>query len=273
MHLTVSQWVVGIAAGLMVGISKTGIPGVGILVVSMLAYAFGGWASTGLMLPMLVFGDCFAVLWYRRHAQWDKLVGLLPWILVGMGIAFVSLWQLGKVQTAKDTLGMVIGFLVLIMLAIHLLSKRMGDRLSPKSKIGVAATGASAGFATTVSNAAGPIMQIFLSAYDMPKEQFMGTIAWYFFSINVLKLPVFGVLTYLNPQKPMITGHSLLIDLLIAPAILAGAFMGKWLLPRVSQKTFDALVLFLAGIAAAKLIVDYFFPGMTSNLFTAMICR
>lgn len=267
MHFGIEQWIVGGLAALLIGISKTGIPGVGILTVSMLAYAFGGWASVGVMLPMLIFADCFAVLWYRRHARWDKLTGLVPWIAVGMLSGGFTLWFIGGAKGQKAILDVIIGALVLIMLLIHFLHKRLGERLSPKSKIGIATTGAAAGFATTVSNAAGPIMQIYMSAHDLPKEQFIGTIAWYFFIFNTAKLPVYAILSWIHPKSPMITSHSLLLDLLLSPAILAGVFVGKWILPRVSQKAFNTAVILLAGLAASKLIVDYFFPGFIAGMF------
>ena len=256
MHLELHQWLLGSLAALMVGISKTGIPGVGILVVPLLAATFGGRPSIGIMLPMLIMGDVFAVAWYKRHAQWDKLIGLLPWVVVGLGIGAFALWITGEMKGSKDILGMVIGALVIVMLALHLLQKFLGEKLTPKSPIGTAATGVSAGFATTVSNAAGPIMQIYLAAHKLPKEQFMGTIAWYFFIINVSKLPIYFALTFMNPKNPIVTGPSLLFNLAVFPVIVVGVFIGRWLLPRMSQKTFDTAVLVLAGAGALKLILS-----------------
>jgi len=257
MHFALWQWLVGIVAGFLIGVSKTGIPGVGILTVPILAYGFGGWESVGIMLPMLVFGDCFAVFWYRRHAQWDKILTLLPWIITGMAIGGLVLWKLGESKSHKDILNVIIGILVLIMLALHLLQDKLGDKLTPRSSIGKASTGTAAGFATTVSNAAGPIMQMYMASYGMRKEEFMGTLAWYLLIFNTAKLPVFGLLTFLHPLKPMLTGHSLLLDLLLAPFILAGVFAGKWLFLRISQKAFHLAVLILAAVAAIKLIVAY----------------
>ena len=126
--------------------------------------------------------------------------------------------------------------------------------MSPKSKFGIASTGASAGFATTVSNAAGSIMSMYLMALNMPKAQFMGTISWYFFIINLSKLPIYIGLTAMNPQKPIVTLHSMKFVLLISPAIIVGVFIGKWLLPRISQKLFESVILVLAAVAALKLI-------------------
>ncbi len=248
MDLTLWQWLLGAAAALLVGVSKTGIPGVGILVVTLLAQAFGGWNSVGVMLPMLILGDVFAVAWYKRHAQWDKLVRLLPWVLMGIGGGAVALRFFGQNEETKALLGPVIGGLVLLMLALHLLGDRLGEHLTPRSRGGTISTGVAAGFATTVSNAAGPIMTIYLAAQQLPKQQFMGTIAWYFFLINLTKVPIYTA-------QGLFTGQSLLINLYTAPAIILGVFAGRWLLPRISERAFNATILVLAAAGALHLIV------------------
>jgi hypothetical protein len=142
----------------------------------------------------------------------------------------------------------VIGGLVLLMLGLHLLGNRLGERLTPRSPGGTISTGLAAGFATTVSNAAGPIMTIYLAAQQMPKEQFMGTIAWYFFLINLTKVPIYAA-------QGLFTGQSLLINLYSAPVIILGVFGGRWLLPRFSERAFTATILVLAAAGALDLIV------------------
>jgi len=253
MHLTGIQWIIGLSAALFVGVSKTGIPGVWILVVPLLAYGFGGRLSIGVMLPMLIMGDVFAVAWYRRHAQWDKLVHLLPWVVVGMVFGTAALAAIGR-SKATDPTNTIIGALVLVMVAVHLLRNRLGERFQPTSPMGVAGTGVAAGFSTTVSNAAGPVMQMYMAAHKLSKEDFMGTIAWYFFIINVSKFPIYVILSKIEPQKPIVTKESLLFNLAIAPAIVVGVFIGKWLLPRISQKSFEGIVILLAAVGALNLI-------------------
>jgi len=254
--LAYSAWqiLLGTLAAFLIGVSKTGVPGIGILVVPMLAAAFGGRASVGAMLPMLIVGDIFAVWWYRHHAQWNRLIALLPWVVVGMALGALLLWQLGEAEVSRDLLEPIIGFLVLVMLAVHLLRQQWGDRLAAHSRAAVATTGTAAGFATTVSNAAGPIMGIYLTSLGLPKEQFMGTSAWYYFAVNLSKLPIFVMLTLINPAKPIITAQSLLFNAAVIPVIVAGVYLGRWLLPRIPQKAFDAVVLGLAAAAALKLI-------------------
>ena len=246
MQFAVWQWLVGGLAALLVGMSKTGVPGVGILTVTLLAQAYGGWNSVGLMLPMLLFGDLFAVAWYRRHAHWGVLVRLLPWVVVGLVLGAVVLHYLGQNAKTKALMNPLIGGLVLLMLGMHFLQGKLGERFAPRSKMGTAGTGVVAGLATTISNAAGPIMTIFLTAQQFAKEQFMGTIAWYFFIINASKVPIFF-------SQSLFTRDALLLDLLLAPAIILGAFLGRWMLPRIPEKVFNALVLILAAVGALNL--------------------
>jgi uncharacterized membrane protein YfcA len=254
--MTLEQWMLGSVAALLIGFSKTGMPGAGILVVPLLAHAFGPRQSVGVMLPMLIFADVFAVIWYRRHAQWDKLIRLAPWVVVGMALGALALKLLGENPNGKADMGRLVGGLVLAMLAVHVGRKRWGDRLAPHSATGAGAVGMAAGFTTTASNAAGPVMSVYLQSMGMPKDQFLGTAAWFFFMVNLSKLPVFVLLTWSNPANPMITSGSLLHDAMLCPIILAGVFLGRWVLPRIRQELFDAAVLTLAGVAAVMLLMQ-----------------
>lgn len=244
----------GILAAILTGVSKTGVPGVGILIVPMMGAAFPGRVSVGTLLPMLMFADCFAVTWYRKDTRWDKLWGLMPWVMAGMAGGAVLLWALGEAHTRKDLLNIIIGFLVLAMLGVHLARLKWGSKLSLSSGPAVAATGGTAGFSTMVSNAAGPVMGIYLTNLGLPKKEFMGTTAVYFFLLNLTKFPVYLLLTSLRPDKPLVTVASLKFDLTICPMILVGVVLGRWLLPRITQKRFDGLVLSLAAIAALYMI-------------------
>lgn len=255
MTLTPEFWILGVIAALIVGLSKTGLPGIGILVIPFMAAIFGGRQSVGATLPLLIFGDIFAVLWYRHHARWDKLWGLIPWVLSGIALGALLLWTTGEASGTKDVLDIVIGVMVLLMLALNLVRMRWPDKLVPTSRGAVISTGIAAGFSTTVSNAAGPIMAIYMNGNGLKKNEFMGTTAWYFFIFNLTKLPVYAFLSLVLPNRPMVTSETITFDLFMFPVIVVGAFVGKWLLPRISQKVFDTLVLVLAAVAAIKLII------------------
>jgi uncharacterized membrane protein YfcA len=248
------QYIFGALAALIIGFAKTGVPGTGILAIVMMAEAFGGRLSVGATLPILIFADCFAVAYYRAHSDWSRLKQLAPWVVAGLLAGTVFLKVLGDHPAWRDPLNPIIGVIVLAMIGLTLLRKRLGDRLLPHSPSGTAVTGGVAGFATMVSNAAGPVMQIYLLATGMPKERMMGTSATYFFIFNLSKIPLLLWLTWDNPARPMITGPTFLFNLAVFPMVIAGALLGKYLLPFIPEKTFNNAVLVLTAIAAIKLL-------------------
>lgn len=73
-----------LAIGFMVGLAKAGIHGLTLLSVPLLALLFGGKHSSGVMLPMLIMADIFAVHHYHRHANWQFLIKLFPSAFVGV---------------------------------------------------------------------------------------------------------------------------------------------------------------------------------------------
>jgi uncharacterized membrane protein YfcA len=221
--------------------------------VPLMAMIFGSRLSLGATIPMLIVGDCFAVAFYRAHCRWEHLRSLAPWVVGGLlsGTLLLDYW-LGH-ETKRDYLGPLIGTMVLIMLSLSLLRGKLGDKMVPTSRPGRAVTGLVAGFSTMVSNAAGPVMAIYMTATGMVKEQLMGTSAWYFFIFNFSKIPILMFLTLRHPGLPMITGPTLLFNVEMFPVILVGAFSGKWLLPHIPQKPFNNAVLVLAAVAALTL--------------------
>ncbi len=263
--ITTFQWVLCCLAALTVGIAKTGVPGFGIVAVPLFATALGGLVSVGALLPILIFADCFAVFWYRRHAQWDKLVGLLPWVYVGIVIGAGLIYFMNQNPppppsendfSRDDMFNIIIGSIVLGMLIIYFLRKKLGDRLTPHHHVAVAGTGIACGVSTLIANAAGPIMTLYLAGKNMPKEQFMGTNAWYFLLLNVSKVPLYMFLPTGKGGQAMITMDSFLFDLCLLPIIFIGVFIGKWALQKIPQHIFDIAVVLLAGAAAIKLLIS-----------------
>ena len=237
------QWAVLVIGAFAIGVSKTGLPGVGILVVPLMALAFPAKPSVGLLLPILIFADIFAVGYYRHHGKWKHLAKLLPWAIVGIGVGYVVLSKINS-----DMLKPVIGVIVLGMLAIRLRSILKSDpQKLPDHWTFAAMMGLLAGTTTMMANAAGPVMVLYLLSMHFPKQKFIGTAAWFFFIVNWIKVPLMGNLG-------MITAASLKMDLMVFPAVVAGAAAGIWLLKRIPQRLFNILALILAAAAAIKLL-------------------
>jgi hypothetical protein len=241
------NWVVLAVSALVLGISKTGLPGIGILAIPMVAMVLPARASTGLILPMLIVGDIFAVAFYRRHAVWSHLVRLLPFAVAGVITGYFAM----KVVT-DDQLRPIIGGIILVMLALnYLVNRSSGSSLEQRIPTGwwfPATMGFTAGVTTMMANAAGPIMIIYLLAMHLPKNEFIGTGAWYFMLLNSFKIPF-------SMGLGLITLESLKYNLILAPVIVVGAVLGVWLVKHVPQKAFTALMQILAAAAAVILLL------------------
>lgn len=240
-ELTLYGWAGAALGAALIGIAKTGIPGIGIVAVAVMAVVFGAKPSVGTILPLLITGDLVAVAYYRHHAEWNRLVRLLPWVLVGIPIGAVVL-----AVTPALYFRPFLGALVLALLAFARWQKRWEQ--VPNTWWFAAGTGVLAGVATTVGNAAGPIMAAYFISQGFDKRRFMGTAAWFFFLINLIKIPVFGALDLLSLQT--------LPQLLPLAAIVAtGALTGRRIMERIPQNVFDALVLILAATAGIRLLI------------------
>ena len=256
-QLSPDRWAAALIVAVFVGLSKTGVPGVGILTVPLIAYVFEGRLSVGMLLPLLIAADCFAVAYYRKHANWSRLKELIVPVLIGMAVAALFLDFQGSHPNSKSLMNILIGVMTLLILGAHLLKAKLGSQFSLSSKGAIWGTGIAGGFTTTASNAAGPIMSIYMTSLGLGKEGFMGTTACYYFLFNLLKFPLFLFLTYLHPESPMLPMAALPFTLLMFPFVALGALTGRKLLAKLDQKTFENLVLVLAAIAAIAMIVRH----------------
>jgi uncharacterized membrane protein YfcA len=242
MEITLTSLILGLAAALLVGFSKTGLPGLGILIVPMMAAVFPAKLSVGALVPMLLLGDMFAIARYRRHTQWRKLLRLLPFVFIGMIPARFVLAGI-----SNEPFKLVLGIFVLILILGELARRRYNWERMPRSLVFAAIMGILAGFATTMGNVAGPIMSVYLLSMGLDKKEFIGTGAWFYPIVNATKIPIYA-------QLGMITPDTLRFDLISAPLIIMGALVGFIALPKIPQKVFAGLIFVLAAIAALALI-------------------
>ena len=245
LDLSYLAWLIAAACALMVGFSKTGLPGAGILVVPLLAQIMPARQSVGFLLPLLCAADVMAMLYWRRHVEWPKLLRLLPWSLLGVAAGYLLLSRLTN-QTLMPTIGVVI-LILLGVTAWRNLSPNADQRI-PTHIWFAALMGLLAGSTTMLANAAGPVMTIYLLAMRLKKKEFLGTGAWYFWIVNLIKVP-------LSHNLGLITAASLWTNLALTPAIIAGGFLGIFLAHRIGNRVFNITVTILAAVAATTLIV------------------
>lgn len=245
------QWALAFLCATMNGMAKTGVPGLGILVVPLMLFVITDpRVSPGVVLPLLCLADLFAVLYYRRHAQWDRVIKLVPWVASGLGLGMVGLWAIHRFDLGDDLLTKIIGIIVLTMIVLQILRKRAGEVSATASPLKAATFGVATGFATCIANAAGPVMNLYLLSMALPKSEFMGTGAWFFFVINLAKVPLFA-------YQGRITSETLWLDLCLAPAVIIGALAGRWLFTRIPQVLFERIIIVLALLATITLFLPH----------------
>ncbi len=242
-QLDPEQWFWVLLCALFVGMAKTGVAGVGMLIVPILASIFGGKASAGILLPMLSMADVFAVTYYHRHAEWKYVLKLFPSTVVGVLVGlFVG--NMVNDQQFKEMMAVII----LVGLAIMIWrEKNKTGAAIPHNWAFSIVVGLLAGFSTMIGNAAGPVMAIYLLSMNLPKNSFIGTGAWFFLIINLFKIP-FHIAVW-----ETIDLRTFALDIAMLPTIMVGAYLGIVLVKIIPEKPYRIFIIVTTAIAALRL--------------------
>jgi len=229
---------------LLIGMAKTGVFGTGMLAVPLLATVFGGQRSSGILLPILVMADAMAVWYYHRHASWAHLKVLFPWAALGVILGAIT-GKLINDHIFKMAMAIIIGVSVVIMLWLE----KLGDpNKIPKAKSFTITTGVAGGFTSMVGNLAGSVMNVYLLSMKLPKNGFIGTTAWFFLVLNWFKVP-FHVFVWHT-----ISLNILLMDILMLPAIILGAYLGIITVRKLSDTMYRWFIIGMTVLAAMGML-------------------
>ena len=271
--LTVVLFVV---AALIVGYSKTAVGGLAVISVVIFASLLPTKESTGALLLVLIVGDLVAVWHYRRDADWSLIRELLPLVVPGLllGAAFLAVVD---DRVLRRSIGVLLLVLCLLQLLLQVRTRRATTATSTPSTATTAAAaaraesadrtilhsptvetrrrrgpallaGLGAGFATMTANAAGAVMTLFLVARGVEKRRFVGTGAWFFLGVNLIKVPFslgLGLIHLADLWRAIALG----------PAVVVGGWVGLHTIRRISQARFEQVVLLASALAATALIV------------------
>jgi uncharacterized membrane protein YfcA len=237
------QWLLVGLCGMMIGLAKTGVFGTQLLIVPIMAGIFGGKPSAGLVLPMLITADIFAVTYYKRYAEWKYILKLLPWTFAGVLVGALFGNAISDVQFQRT-----IGLMVIIFISMMIWQDiRKKDVAVPDYWWFSALMGSAGGFSSMVGNAAGPVMSMYFLSMRLPKNNYIGTWAWFFFLMNLIKVPFHIVLW------KTIHLQSLSFDLLMIPPIILGALLGIRIVKFIPEKGYRVLIMAATFVAALLL--------------------
>jgi len=243
-HFSTWGWATVIFGAFAIGMNKGGLTGFGILPVLLFAMVLNPKESTGFILPLLIVGDVCAIGVYHRVVMWKVFWKLLPPTLIGVVLGY---FFMGRIP--EEEFGPLIGWIILALIALQLLRSYLGakvDHIFASHSYGMG-MGVLAGITTMLANAAGPVANLYFLSVGLPKWNLIGTSVWFFFVINLCKVPFSANLGLTNPT-------SVTMALMLAPLVVVGAFCGHRLAKVMPQKFFERFVLLCSAAGAVKLI-------------------
>ncbi|MBT8317849.1 MAG: sulfite exporter TauE/SafE family protein [Lutibacter sp.] len=242
-HLTYFNWFLAFLGAFLLGVGKAGIKGIGVVIVTLMALVFGGKSSTGTLIPMMVFADIMAVIYYHRHTQWKYLSKLMPTMVIGV---LVGVW-LGN-DISDEVFKSIMAILILGIVVLMILMDRRKSTEIPNNRLFSNSMGLLSGFTSMIGNLAGSFSNIYFLAMRLPKNEFIGTAAWLFFIINVFKLPF-----HMFAWKTIST-QSISINIILAPAIIIGFYTGIKLVKLIDNQLYRKFIIIVTAAGALLIL-------------------
>ena len=208
-----------------------------------MALAFGARESTGLIVPMLLVGDIFAVIYYNRHSRWKYIIRFAPWMITGI---LIGVYLGEDLPEEQFKIWMVVIILISVVI-MYWWDMRKSEHV-PRHWAFAGFMGIIAGIATMLGNLAGAFSNIYFLAMRLPKNEFIGTAAWLYFITNLVKLP-FHVLVW-----ETVTPASLLINLKLLPVMALGLLTGVRLVKIIREGFYRKLILGLTAFGALLIL-------------------
>jgi len=222
-----------------IGMAKTGLGGLGMVVVPVMANIFGAKSSTGVLLLLLIMADFFGVRYYHMHAEIRQLLKLIPSTIIGI-LTGVFIGDILSEAHFQLLLGAVI-IIGAVMMIINFETK--------ENKLFSVIVGFLGGFITMIGNAAGPIMSIYFLSMGFNKNKFIGTVAWFFLCVNLFKVPL-----HIFIWKT-ISMEILFFDLVLLPFILVGAVLGVWIVKKIPERPYKIIVIGSVILSTVNLFI------------------
>jgi uncharacterized membrane protein YfcA len=238
--------VIIVIGALMIGLSKGGFGGPVLIAMltPLLTLALPAGQAVGIVLPLLIFGDIFAVWIYWKKWDIQQLKLLLPSAVVGIALGGVLLLSLVNANQ-NELLRRILGLFTLLVVLYKVGSSRLKSlQYEPHSWHGYLA-GWATGFGSALANIGSPPFTAYMLLQDVSPMSFLGTSSLFFAIVNLLKLPI----TLLNPH--VLDVQQFLGIVWVLPLIPVGIWFGKkfamWLNPAAFEN-FMLIILFLMSL-------------------------
>ncbi len=244
-------WLVAIFASISVGLGKGGMPVVASLAVPSLALYMSPIVAAGLLLPVYIVSDIFALIFYRKNYNFAVLkIGI-----IGMTIGVMFGWA-----TAHLVIEWVVTILIGLMglayatrqIFLEILSSKKVQPLSKKKGILWCMI---SGFTSFISHNGGPPWQIFILPIGLTKSVYVGTSVIAFSYVNLIKIPPYYFLGQMNFDTLKVAFY------LVFPASIA-VYFGYIFVKIIPERLFFIIVSWALLLISLKLVWDGFHAAL-----------
>lgn len=242
-------WIVGGFAAFLMGLSKGGVPMLAMLSVPLMSLFMDPAMAAGLLLPIYIVADWYAVYLFRKAFSARNLAIMLPGAVCGIAIAFFAVSQV-----PGDVVKLLVAGIGLSYLA-NAIRRRAMKNLPPPRRADVPRGlfwGALAGLTSYISHAGGPPFQAYVLPQRLDKMVYLGTTTIFFSTVNLLKMPPYIL-------AGQVTHESVIQAAWLAPFALVGAWTGARISRILPERAFFILVEIALGVVSFKLIYEVFF--------------
>lgn len=236
------------------GISKSGFAGgAGILSLPLMMLVMPVDKVAATLLPLLILCDMNAIYHHRKNCEWQHVLAVFLPSILGILLGVGVWWWIGRegVEAYGVIIKRFVGVLA-VLFSFYIVGKERAmawvDRYRPGRKTAWGA-GLLAGFISTITHAAGPVVSLYMFTLGMGKTLFVGTVAWTFTLINLTKLPFYIGLGLIRTDV-------LLFGLTLVWLIPIGSWLGHWMHHRVSESIFNRVIMVLVLIGGVQLLTN-----------------
>lgn len=235
------------ASGLLVGLRRGGVQGAALLAVILLASQFSAAASVGITVVIFLFADVQATVILFPNVEWRLLRRLLAPTVVGLAAGAL----VGRLIPGRLFEWVLFG--IILTAYAGLLYQRRGSLPQSAGSAHPLVTfvaGFLSGFTSMIGNLASLFVALYFALIGSKKETFIATSAWFFFTINVIKLPIHIWVWETLSWDAVIT------SLLVIPLVSLGIWLGRIIAKRLAEETYWRFVVIMVGLGVLRYFYD-----------------
>ncbi|MDV7141159.1 sulfite exporter TauE/SafE family protein [Tropicimonas sp. TH_r6] len=241
-------WLVAGLAAYLMGLSKGGVPMISMLAVPLMTLFMDPAHAAGLLLPIYIVADWYAIYLFRKAFSVRNLKIMLPGAVIGVLTGYVAV-----AHVPGDFVKLLVAGIGLSYL-FNSLRARFASAEPAAREADVPRGlfwGALAGLTSYISHAGGPPFQAYVLPQKLDKMVYLGTTTIFFAAVNLMKFPPFIL-------AGQVTWDSFLQALWLAPAALAGAWSGALIARILPPKVFFLLIEVALAVVSLKLLYEVF---------------